>query len=144
MMLADSIFGRSGFSVQSTGLKLKTVLSKVISLLVPATATPSVVKLVVIDTVPPAGPELLPISTCTVATTGVAVGVSDGVAVGVFVAAAIGVSVGATGVSVGVSVGVAVGSGAVTVTAPSAPTTGLMDALLGLTAVVLPLTKGYT
>src|SRR5215470_17508362 len=107
-------------STQSGGFRVNTAFGKVISLLVPATESPSVVRVVVIATIPPAGPVPVPTSICTVAgvgvVVGVAVGVADGVSVGVTVAVSnavgVGVSVGvAVGVSLGTAVGVSVGVG---------------------------------
>jgi hypothetical protein len=99
-----------GASTQFTGLSVSTVFGKVKLFPVPATCSPFVTRLVVIDTVPPARPTPVPMLICAngvLVAVPVDVCVAVGVVVGVFVAVGVDVLVG-DGVDVAVSVGVAV------------------------------------
>src|SRR5262249_3312560 len=109
-MPAEMILLISGFGTQVEGFTLKTVLSNVMSLAVPATSRPisDVVIVAVMSTPIPARPMPLLRSILMVSGVGVTVGVSVGVAVSVTVGVSVGVSVGVT-VGVLVTVGVAVG-----------------------------------
>src|SRR5262245_66450674 len=102
MIPADTILPISGLGLQLTGSTVKTVLSKVMSLAVPATARPTneVLIVAVMSTLVPASPMAVLRSIRTLSGVAVAVGVSLGVKVSV----AVGVSV-----TVGVLVGAAVG-----------------------------------
>src|SRR5262245_49661649 len=109
-MPAEMILLISGFGTQVEGFTLKTVLSNVMSLAVPAASRPigDVVIVAGRSTPLPARPTPLLRSILMVSGVGVTVGVSVGVAVSVAVGVSVGVSVGVT-VGVSVTVGVAVG-----------------------------------
>ncbi|GIU93541.1 MAG: hypothetical protein KatS3mg011_2447 [Acidimicrobiia bacterium] len=152
--LAVSVFPIDGLTTQSAGSSERNACWYVMSFPVPATGNPAVVRVVAIETVPPATPVPDPMSIRT--DTGVWVGEGVGVAVAVTVADGVGVpvcvgvgegelvgvSVG-VGVCVGVSVGVEVGATNETWIDPSAPTTGKSGAPVGSSAIVFVFASVY-